>query len=681
MKGRTRTWILALALIVGACTANAPKPDVPSELAEHLEFPGARSFTRDQLLFAIEADLAGLERRSSPRSVADDAAYSLEQFYVSQGFAGVQVDFTFTANEDKLESARFAIVEGPRTLLERVVFEDARHIPRSDLLAFCGVPDFDRAKAPTPFVERQWRDAGPTLVDVYVARGFLDARVEGPQIELDQGRTSAKVTFKVLEGQGYTVGTAPVIEGGVASINREFDVNSLVGTVYAPEVRRSLRLRLAELYGFHGFPDALVALKSEEHSPGGRVKLTFTVESGPRVTIDKIRVEGNARTRERRILQEVTFAEGSEWDTREERETFRKLYRTGLFTSVKLRLVPNEGEHRDLVVSVVEAPSSEVFFEPGYGSYEGLRALAGWKEKNLFGTGRSLELEGLLAQRAQRGVIRFGQPHIFENVDATLSFFDEHRIEPSFDSDDLGASFGLARELSERSRVTAVYTYRRSEISNADTNDPAAQKALTDVNISSVQLSPTWDTRSNLLAPNDGHLVKLLAEYAAQAIGSQIDFVRVGGSYAGFRALRSSTVLAFAARNGVIAPFAITDTIPLQERYFNGGENSVRSFKEDELGPKDSKGNPLGGEAFNVVSVEVREALYGNIEGAVFADAGNVVEDWHDYFKFADFRGAVGLGLRYRLPIGPIRADVGWNPDPRADEDKWAAHLSVGMSF
>ncbi|HZF29361.1 MAG TPA: BamA/TamA family outer membrane protein, partial [Gammaproteobacteria bacterium] len=67
--------------------------------------------------------------------------------------------------------------------------------------------------------------------------------------------------------------------------------------------------------------------------------------------------------------------------------------------------------------------------------------------------------------------------------------------------------------------------------------------------------------------------------------------------------------------------------------------------------------------------------------GALFVDVGNLIEDYNDYFKFEDFRGAIGLGLRYRLPIGPIRADVGWNPDPRADEENWAAHLSVGMSF
>jgi outer membrane protein assembly complex protein YaeT len=681
MKSRALSWSCGLALLLAACTTNVPKPDVPREIADKIEFAGVQSFTRDELLLAIEADLAGLARRSSPRSIVDDAAYSLEQFYVSQGFANAHVDFTFKASEDKLESARFAIDEGVRTVLERVVFEEATHIPRDELLAIAGVVDFDRASKPVPFVERAWRDAGPALTDAYISRGYLDARIDAPRIEFDARHTRATVTFHVSEGQKYTLGTAPVIEGGIEHINRELDVDAMVGTTYAPDVRRSLRLRLAEIYGYHGYPDARVTLKSDERKPDGRVTLTFLVDSGPKVTIDKIVIEGNARTREGRIREELTLKEGADWDTREERETFRKLYRTGLFTSLKLRLEPHEGEHRNLVITVVEAPSSEVFFEPGYGSYEGLRALAGWKEKNLFGTGRSVELEGLLAQRAQRGVIRFGEPHIFENVDATLSFFDEHRIEPSFDSNDLGASFGLARELSERSRVSAVYTYRRSEISNADTTDPAAQKALQDVNISSVQLSPTFDTRSNLLAPRDGHLTKFLVEYASQAIGSQIDFVRLGVSYARFWGLRDSTVLAMSARNGVIAPFGITDTIPLQERYFNGGENTVRSFKEDQLGPKDSHGNPLGGEAFNVVSVEVREALYGNIEGALFTDVGNLIEDYNDYFKFEDFRAALGIGLRYRLPIGPIRCDVGWNPDPRADEENWAAHLSVGMSF
>jgi outer membrane protein assembly complex protein YaeT len=700
-KGLAVRLALAVLLLSAASCAGPVIADLgPRARAADLKFDGAKSFSRDELLLAIEADLQGLERKSSPRSVVDDAAYSLEQFYVGQGFAEVHVDYTFEEKENKLTEAKFVITEGPRTILSQVEFVGRSRLSREELLLSIGLPEFDPAqprgadpvpigpapakpkpKTPNYFVERVWRDAPPVVAAAYVGHGFLDVHVDEPQIELDADHTHARGVLHIEEGRRYVLGSRPKIEGGFDYVNRQLDVSRLIGEPYAPEVRRSLRLKLIELYGWYGHPDAKVTVTGEQRSPDGTVELTFAVEEGPKVTIHGIRIEGNERTKGSRIMQELTLHNGDVWDSRQERESFRRIHKTALFNSVKLHLEPPEGEERELVITVVEAPSSELYFEPGYGSYEGFRALAGWKERNLLGTGRSLEVEGLLAQRAQRGLIRFGQPHVFEEVAGTLSFFDEHRLEPSFESNDIGAALGLARELTELSRISAEYRFRRSEISNADVTSAAAQQALQDVDISSVQISPTWDTRSNPLAPRDGTLTRFLVEYAAHAIGSEIDFARFAVSHARFYEMRQGTVLAMSARMGVIAPFGSTSTIPLQERYYNGGENSVRSFKENELGPKDSHGNPLGGEAFDVVSVEVRQQLRGNIEGALFTDWGNVVDDYNDYFQFPNFRGAIGVGLRYRLPIGPVRVDAGWNPDPRPDEDSYAVHFSVGMSF
>jgi outer membrane translocation and assembly module TamA len=140
-------------------------------------------------------------------------------------------------------------------------------------------------------------------------------------------------------------------------------------------------------------------------------------------------------------------------------------------------------------------------------------------------------------------------------------------------------------------------------------------------------------------------------------------------------------VLGLSWRGGVIIPTGSTDIIPLQERFFNGGENTVRSFKQDELGPVDSLGNELGGEAFNVVTVELRQRLRGRFDGALFWDAGNLESDFEDFFHLGNVRHALGFGLRYLLPVGPVRLDVGFNPDPRAGEADVVTHFSVGMSF
>jgi outer membrane protein insertion porin family len=145
--------------------------------------------------------------------------------------------------------------------------------------------------------------------------------------------------------------------------------------------------------------------------------------------------------------------------------------------------------------------------------------------------------------------------------------------------------------------------------------------------------------------------------------------------------LGSESVLAASARTGVITPFGATDVIPLPERFFNGGENSVRSFEEDELLPMGLDGEPQGGEAATTLNLEWRRMMAGNLAVALFVDSGNVVVDTHDYTRFEGFRTGYGVGLRYLLPVGPVRLDLGMNPAPEDDEDEFVLHFSVGFPF
>ncbi len=129
---------------------------------------------------------------------------------------------------------------------------------------------------------------------------------------------------------------------------------------------------------------------------------------------------------------------------------------------------------------------------------------------------------------------------------------------------------------------------------------------------------------------------------------------------------------------------AVAD-IPIDERFFNGGSTTVRSFAERDLGPHDN-GDPIGGEFFTVFNVEYTFPIYGELQGAAFVDAGNLLPGLDDLFdgvtaSFDDMRYAVGLGLRYKLPIGPIRLDYGYNPDRHEDEDTGAFHFSFGFAF
>ena len=127
--------------------------------------------------------------------------------------------------------------------------------------------------------------------------------------------------------------------------------------------------------------------------------------------------------------------------------------------------------------------------------------------------------------------------------------------------------------------------------------------------------------------------------------------------------------LAFGARAGIIHSLTASGpeeatAIPIDERFFNGGADTVRSFGERELGPHDNHGHPVGGEFFTVFNIEYTFPILGELQGAIFTDAGNLLPTSED-IGLNDMRYAVGAGLRYKLPVGPIRLDYGVNPDPR----------------
>ena len=199
--------------------------------------------------------------------------------------------------------------------------------------------------------------------------------------------------------------------------------------------------------------------------------------------------------------------------------------------------------------------------------------------------------------------------------------------------------------------------------------------------MSEVSFEPTWDARDAFDDPRRGHLTRGWLDLSLDAFGSQVEYARGRIEHAHFVPLGSKTTLAMSARVGVISPLGSTEEIPIQERFFNGGENSVRSFQEGELGPADPDGTPVGGEAFTVASVELRQALGKRFQAAAFVDAGTVELRFEDVLRFENPGFGIGLGLRYLLPIGPVRLDGAINPDPEDGESSSALHLSVGFSF
>jgi outer membrane protein insertion porin family len=680
----------------GEDSGDAPAQDARPAPETRVKFAGGEGVSDELRRRAIADSLADHDAPRRLRAAIDDAAYALELLYHAEGFPFVKVTVSFRGGAPLpapdaappegvvLEDVVFVIAQGPRTVLASVTIEGNRAISDEELQELFRDPD-RRLLGPRLgwYSADAIDDAISTIAAVYWTEGYLQAEVDEPVTLITEDGLRAHVTVTVHEGPPYRLRRAEFTGARIFPESElRSEVDDFLDRPYFPQVAFAARGRLLEFYGARGHAEATVDFEEVRDDATGDVGLLFRIEAGPRLSVAGIRIEGLERTETAFLLQRLAFHTGDTWSTAAQRRSYTALHRSGLFEGISIELQPGRGDAREVAVSVRERTAREVYIEPGFGSYEGPRATLGYRDRNVGGFGRILHAEGSVSALAQSALVGITDPWFGENLTADISVFANHREEPSFTTRNLGVAATLDLLLTSTWQTQFGYLYRHSAISDVDVVDAEVEDALENVDISSVSVSPIYDSRDDPFAPTEGMFWRTTLEYGGPLLGSELDFVRGGYTQSVFLPLTAADVLAASFRTGLIVPVGGTDVIPLQERYFNGGENTVRSFKEDELGPKDSDGNPIGGEAYSVFSVELRHALTERWGTAFFVDVGNVQEDAADYFRFSNRGAAVGAGLRYLLPIGPVRLDLGVNPDrDEDDDDTWVAHLSVGAPF
>jgi outer membrane protein insertion porin family len=645
---------------------------------------GNDSVSRQVLRELAAPELSDFRERGCPRSAADDAAYALETYYRAQGFASARVSYEILRPDEALPRLTLKVNEGPRCQISEISFQGATVFAHKDLALLMGGPTTAiLGLGKVYFVRAEADSARSALETLYLERGFADIQVSEPSFEFNADKTRVALHFAVDEGSEYLLGEVR-FEGlsGAELMAAQKSCQELLGRPYFARLGFEARSRLASLYTNRGYADAEITLEEVREEQGARVILKLNLQRGPRVRITAIEVLGNERTRATFIRQRIEMQPGDYYNRSLERQAFGELYSSGLFERVDISLA-GTGTRRVLRVSVVEAATLKFSVEAGFGAFERARVLFGISEGNIAGTGRSLTLEGKLAQRAESLRLFLSDPWTLgRRHELGLASFYDQRQEPAFESVELGGNISISRRESRHLRTILGFEYRLSDAQSVevDLSTPeidAGQKSY----IAALYLTSKYDSRDSVFLPTRGTWARLHFEVAPRQLGSELQFSRLEGRIAAYHPLGEHAVLAWTLQGGLIVPMQSSSEIPLQERYFNGGQNSVRSFGMSELGPQDTGGHPIGGEAYSVASLELRQKLPGNFTGALFVDAGHVAAEAGSALEFRNMGFAYGPGLRWLLPIGPLRLDWGINPDPKGNEADWVLQFSVGVAF
>lgn len=420
--------------------------------------------------------------------------------------------------------------------------------------------------------------------------------------------------------------------------------------------------------------------------------VVFDINEGAFVTIEKILITGNKATRRGTILKELRVNEGDRADYSALQESKRRLERLGIFTDVKIEEIPLDVKRENIIISVREGERNYASLGIGLETEEEPRSFAVWNNvirprgtaelmrNNVFGTAAQLSLVGQISLREKRAVISWEQPYFFGlPLETYLTGWIEREARKSYSFDRRGASLTAIKSFSEEKLLLSTLRLARTTLFDLQFSPSEVDRQFFPFSTTSLSESFIWDKRNDPFNPVDGHFFSLALEWAYPLFNSESDFLKLFTKYQHFVPLFDRVVFSATARLGLGR-----GRIPIHERFFAGGSNSFRGTKFDELGPKDPDSfQPVGGKALTLINFELTFPLLAALEdlfGTVFYDVGNVFAKRSE-FNLKDIQNALGFGLRYRTPLGPVRLEVAWNLDIPEGEQKFFTFFTIGHVF
>ena len=568
------------------------------------------------------------------------------------------------------------------------------------------------------FTREQFEGDLKRIVAFYRDRGFPDAKVASYDVKLNDKQDAVDVTVNVEEGQPIVVEAIEYVGFDVLPAGELDELKARIALKQQAPLDRAVaqasREAALDEVKDHGYPYATVRITER---PGGSDRarvLTLTATPGTLARYGEIAVEGNTSVSDNVVTRQLTFRPNRRFRLSQLQESQRRLYSLETFQFANIEPVVEEGQQPEIVpvkVTVTEGKHRKVNFGLGYGSEEKGRASIDWRHVNFFGGARTLQLEGGYSALSKGGRVNFRQPYLFGpryNLLTTAQSW--HRDEPAYDITTRGGRVSLERTfarrgpLSQRQGLTSLsmtYTneFQSYKVADFALADPTAHDLLI-----SLGLDPLNGTARGLLSSLDfdihrstadstvnarrGYTLDAHLERAGSFLRGDYDFAEtiLEGRY--YLALGERAVVAVKARGGSIGtPRGENLRVPFFRRYFLGGASSLRGWGRFEVSPLHN-GLTIGGHTMFESSAELRAPVWGNLSAVLFADAGNV---WNDAWAFdlGDLRYDVGPGLRYLTPIGPIRADLGFqlNPleglliDGKPQSRRFRFHFSIGQAF
>lgn len=647
-----------------------------------------------------------------------EGARNLRDYFQSKGYYDAGVDFRQAPPVKDEETIEYVISKGERYKLDHLEITGRKYFSEGDLRERMFMTPATFTMRRGRYSEAFRKKDEENIANLYKANGFHDVKVTSTVDRDYGGRTGAVgVTVHVEEGTQWIVDSVTL--NGVEHGNRdvlEEGFASLPGQPFSEVNMAADRNFALTWYYSHGYPDARFQAAWQQSSTPKHVNIVYTVSEGDQKFVRDVFTTGLKTTKDRVVNQRITLKPGDPLSPVQQTDIQKTFYDMGIFARVDTAIENPEGDtdQKYVLYNFEEAnrytvalgfgaqvarfgtPSSTNLSSAGGSTGFSPQASLNVSRLNFLGIGHTVSLRGVYSNLQKRASISYLAPR-FQNIDGrniTVSLlYDESLNVRTFASRREEASAQISQRFSKSTTGLFRLAYRRVSVSSVVIPVLLVPQLVQPVRLGIVSANIAQDRRDDPGNPRKGIYNTGDLSLATRYLGSQRSFARLLLRNATYHRVTKNTVFARQTQIGIIAPFSAPaglseeQSVPLPERFFGGGADSLRSFPYNQAGPRDigapvvpggpasqPTGFPLGGNALFFNNLEYRFPLTGpNVQGVFFHDMGNIyrtVSDisfrthQRDLNDFTYMVHAVGFGMRYRTPIGPIRGDLAYSINP-----------------
>ncbi len=620
----------------------------------------------------------------------------MRERYAKKGYYTVNIDYKLTPvpGADEMDLV-FVIQENEKASVRRVSFIGNRVFSDSQLRKMIRTKEKSIISFITnsgKFQQQQLEQDVMMMTFSYLNKGYLKVKVDRPRVDISKDMRSLYITYRIEEGHQYRIANVRV-EGDILTTPDQ--IVDMV-TIKPKQIYNQQKVEddvraITNLYGDEGYAFVNVQPIPEPHE-NDTADITFHIDKGPRVRIEKITITGNSVTRDKVIRREMRVKEGDIYNQRLVDLSRQKIMQLGYFSEVNFA-TPRGGKDDALNINITvkEKPTGSFNFGAGFSTGENFILQGSISKENFFGYGVSGNLMAEYSSLRQQFSASVNDPYFLDTdwIVGLNGYKTAYRY-VDFRRDSLGSGLNIGRRLFTNTSVNVGYQFEDIKVTDFTFAVPYVFSQNASGRTSSLSLTASYDTRDNRVFPGKGWYATATSEASGAKLGGTNNFWRTNANVRWYQPIYKGVTYKSYLRGGYIK--SLNDSvIPLFERYFLGGPNSLRGFYPRTVGPSvqipSGPGGPVGnfnygGNKMVQANFELEIPIYqpAGFKMVGFFDAGNAYAE-EERVSIHNLRMDYGFGFRWISPMGPLRFEWGLPIHRRPGEDAVVFNFTIGDLF